>query len=514
VRVLIGAVGHESNTFTPFLTTLKDFYVVYGSNIFNRPLHRSSLEGIITTLRAHNVELVPTIAAGAMPGGVVERNAYEKFKRAVLQEAHDVDGVCLSLHGAMRAEGLDYCENDLLRDLRAKLGPMVENGVPITIALDMHANIVAEMIENVDAMVAYHTAPHIDTFETGVRAAEVLLKILEEGIQPKMGFAKIPFLLPGEMAQTLLDPMATMMKMVEEIEQHPDVLSASLANGHCWADIPDIGVAAVVVTRGNAELAQAEADRLATTFWERRAEFGVSAEAYSVEEAIEKAMAAEEATVFLSDSGDNPGAGGTTDVPVVLEKLLAKQATSVVVAGIWDVEAVEACAAAGVGQKVALSIGGKLDKRHGTPLEVTGKVRLLTDGHHYQGGVRRSPMRAKSGPIAVLNTDGVDIILSSTRLSFVDPVQLRSLGLEPLDYHIVVLKRGYLTAPFQTISERSILAFSPGATNCDVTQMEFRRVNRPIYPLDPDATWKPKRRFSYESIHHRPHPHRPGRWHA
>jgi len=498
MKVLIGAIGHESNTFTPFLTRPEDFYVLYGSNILNRPPHRSSLDGIVTTLQAHNVELVPTIAASAMPGGVVEHSAYETFKRAVLREADAscVDGVCLYLHGAMRAEGvdnehpLDHCENDLLRELRAKLGP----GFPITIALDMHANIVAEMAENVDAMVAYHTAPHTDAFETGVRAAEILLHILEEGIQPKMGFAKLPFLLPGEMAQTSLDPMATMMSMVEEIEQHPDVLSASLANGHCWADIPDVGVAAVVVARSDAELARAEANRLAAAFWERRAEFRVSAEAYPVEEAVEKAMAAEEPTVFLSDSGDNPGAGGTTDVPLVLERLLAKQATRVVVAGIWDAEAVEACAVAGVGQKVTLSVGGKLDKRHGSPLEVAGNVRLLADGYDYQGGVRRPATRTKPGPIAVLNVDGVDVVLSSTRLSFVDPVQLRDLGLEPLDYRIVVLKRGYLTAPFQAISERSILALSPGATNCDLTQMEFRRVNRPIYPLDPNATWRPNRK--------------------
>jgi microcystin degradation protein MlrC len=486
MRVLIGAIGHESNTFTPFLTTLDDFHVFYASEIFDRPWHRSSLEGIITTLQAQGVELVPTVAAGAMPGGVVERTVYERFKGAVLEKAQDVEGVCLYLHGAMRAEGLDYCENDLLRDLRAKLGPQV----PITIALDMHANIVAEMVEHVDAMVAYHTAPHTDAFETGVRAAEMLLHILGGG-QTQMGFAKIPFLLPGEMAQTALDPMASMMKLVEELEQHPDVLSASLANGHCWADVPDVGVAAVVVTTGDAELAQAEANRLAATFWERRAEFGVSAEAYPVSEAIEQAMSAPESTVFLSDSGDNPGAGGTTDVPIVLEELLARGATNVLFASIWDTTAVEDCATAGVGQKVTLSIGGKLDTRHGTPLEVTGYVRLLADGYSYQGGIRKPPMRTQAGPIAVLNVEGVDVILSSNRLSFVDPLQLRSLGLEPLDYRIVVLKRGYLTAPFQAISERSILALSPGATNCDVTQMEFRRVNRPIYPLDPDATWMP-----------------------
>ncbi|MDY6875814.1 MAG: M81 family metallopeptidase [Chloroflexota bacterium] len=501
MKVLIGAIGHESNTFTPFLTTLDDFYVRYGPTILSGSMYQGSLQGIIAMLRSHGVELVPTIDASAMPGGVVEQSAYEEFKQAVLQkaQANDIDGVCLYLHGAMRAEGLDYCENDLCRDLRAKLGP----DVPISIALDMHANIVAEMVKNVDAMVAYHTAPHIDAYETGIRAAEMLLQILEEGYRSKIGLAKIPFLLPGEMAQTSLDPMATMMKIVKEIEQHPDVLSASLANGHCWADIPDIGVAAVVVTKGDVELAQTEVSRLAAAFWERRAEFGLSAEAYPVEEAIEKAMAAGESgnhngcTVFLSDSGDNPGAGGTTDVPLLLEKLLAKQATSVLVAGIWDAEAVETCAAAGVGQTVTLSVGGKLDKQHGTPLEVTGRVRLLTDGHYYHGGIRRPPMmRAKSGPISVLNIDGVDVILSSNRLSFVDPIQLRSLGLEPSGYRIVVLKRGYLTAPFQAISKRSILALSPGATNCDVTQMEFHRVNRPMYPLDADATWKPQRRLT------------------
>jgi microcystin degradation protein MlrC len=487
MKVVIGAIGHESNTFTPFLTSREDFDIHYGPAILDRLWPHSSLAGIITTLHAKDVEFVPTVAASAMPGGVVERSAYEEFKQAVLDEAENVDGVCLFLHGAMRAEGLDYCENDLLRDLRTKLGAEV----PISIALDMHANIVAEMVRNVDAMVAYHTAPHTDAFETGVRAAEMLLEILKEGVQTEMGFAKIPFLLPGEMAQTALDPMASMMQLVAQIETHPDVLSASLANGHCWADVPDIGVAAVVVTKGDVRHAQAEANRLASTFWERRTEFAVSAEAYPVEEAVDRALAAQEPTVFLSDSGDNPGAGGTTDVPLLLETLLAKGATNVVIAGIWDIEAVRTCAAAGVGHQVTLSIGGKLDKRHGTPLQVTGCVRLLTDGHFYQGGIQRPPMRAKHGPIAVLNINGVDVILSSTRLSFVDPTQLRNLGLEPLDYRIVVLKRGYLTAPFQAISERSVLAFSPGATNCDVTQMEFRRVNRPMYPLDPDASWSP-----------------------
>jgi len=487
MRVLVGAIGHESNTFTPFLTTREDFRVLYGASILTADLGDSSLAGILQTLRDRGAEIVPTVVASAIPGGVVARGAYDEFKQAVLQDAHDVDGVCLFLHGAMRAEGADYAEDRLLHELRGALGA----DTPISVALDMHANIMPDMAKNADALVAYHTAPHDDTFETGVRAAEMLLMMLEEGIRLRVGFSKAPFLLPGEMAQTALEPMAGMMRLVAAIEQRPGVVSASLANGHCWADVPDVGVAAVVVTRDDADLAQSLAEELARTFWERRSKFGVSAEAYAPDEAIDAALAAPESTVFLSDSGDNPGAGGTTDVPLLLEKLLERGAENVLIAGLWDKVAVEACSAAGVGESVSLAVGGKLDTRHGSPLAVTGRVRLLADGQIYHGAVRQDPGRARVGPTAVLNVAGIDVILTSTRVSFEDPAQLRRLGLEPLDYRIVSLKRGYLTTPFQAIAPRAILAYTPGATNCDLTQMAFHRLRRPAYPLDPGMTWQP-----------------------
>jgi microcystin degradation protein MlrC len=487
MRVLVGAIGHESNTFTPFLTTRADFHILRGDEILQRPPGRSSLAGIMATLQAGGVELVPTVAAGAAPGGVVAREVYEEFKAALLAAAQDVDGVCLFLHGAMRAEGVDYCENDLLRDLRARLGP----GIPVSVALDMHANIVAEMAHSADALVAYHTAPHDDTYETGVRAAEMLLATLRGEARPVVGFSAMPFLLPGEMAQTALEPMAGMMRLVTEIESRPGVLSASLVNGHPWADIPEINVAAIVVARDDPALAQALARQMAAAFWARRTEFKVSAEAYPVDEAIDAALAAPESTVFLSDSGDNPGAGGTTDVPLLLEKLLARHATDVLFAGIWDAEAVAACQAAGPGRTVTLSIGGKLDRTGGQPVSVTGSVRTLSDGQAYRGGTRLEPGRARPAPTAVVNVAGIDVVLTATNVSFEDPTQLRSLGLEPLDYRIVVLKRGYLTTPFQAISPRSILAFTPGATNCAITQMRFQRLRRPCYPLDPAMTWTP-----------------------
>ncbi len=153
--------------------------------------------------------------------------------------------------------------------------------------------------------------------------------------------------------------------------------------------------------------------------------------------------------------------------------------------------AVEACISAGVGAEVSLSLGGKLDTRHGTPLDVTGRVRLISDGEYYWGGIREptSPCR-DAGQTVVLTVGGVDVIVTAERHSYVEPAQFHSLGIDPLAYKIVVPKRGYLTAPLEAISPHSILAISPGVTNCDVTQLDYRRVNRPMYPLDLDATWE------------------------
>ncbi|MGC9400043.1 MAG: M81 family metallopeptidase [Anaerolineae bacterium] len=485
MRILVGGIGHESNTFTPFKMELADFHPKYGAETLAPPLRHGAFGGIVETLQAAGHAPVPSVTAHAMPGGVVKQEVFEHLKDALLDAAHDVDAACIFLHGAMRAEDEDYCDTVVVRELRARLGP----DVPLTVALDMHGNVTQEMVEAADALVAYHRAPHTDAYETGVKTAEMLLQILRGEIMPEMGFARIPFLLPGEMAQTARDPMKAMMGRAEALEERPEIVSTTVANSHCWADIPDTGVSFVVVTDGDAALAQTEANRLAEAFWSRREDFGVSAEAYPMAEAVDAALAAPESTVFLSDSGDNPGAGGTTDVPELLRIMLEKNATNAVVAGLWDVEAVEACVRAGVGREVALTIGGKLDTAHGTPLPVKGTVRLISDGVTYVGGVREPHRRVEHGVMVVLSVAGIDVVLTAERVSFHEPAQLRALGIEPLAYDIVALKRGYLTAPFEAISPRSILAFTPGATNCILPELEFVRVKRPIYPLDEDAAW-------------------------
>ncbi|MGI6206805.1 MAG: M81 family metallopeptidase [Anaerolineae bacterium] len=482
MRILVASIGHESNTFTPLPTTWEDFTVAYGQDVFRRP--RGSLAGIIETLRAAGHEPVPTIAAYALPGGLVQRDAFEKLREGLLSGPDDVDGACIFLHGAMRAEGEDYGDTALLSALRQKLGPKV----PITVALDLHGNITAEMVADADALVTYRTAPHVDTFETGVRAAKLLLHALEGG-KLTMGFAKIPILMPGEMAQTNVEPMASLIAMLSETDAIPGVLSSSFTKTHCWADVPDQGVAAVVVTDGDDTLAQTEAERLAEAFWERRAEFATTVETYDVDEAIDVALKAEESTVFLSDSGDNPGAGGTTDIPYLLGRMIEKGVDSAAIAAIWDPEAVQECVAAGVGATVTLPIGGKIDTVHGWPVRVTGRVHVISDGRWYSQGVRREENAMDMGRLVVLSIGGIDVILSEKRVSIYDPEQMRAVGVEPLAYKMVAIKRGYLEPLFQAISPRSILVLTPGPTNCNVSALDYERVRRPMYPLDLDAEW-------------------------
>lgn len=486
MKILVGSIGHESNTFSPLPTRWADFTVIEGQALLEER-SEDSLTGIMDTLRDAGRDLLPSIKAYALPGGLVEREAFERLKQRLLSPAAEADAACLFLHGAMRAKGVDYGDTELLTALRAVLGPEK----PITLAMDMHANITEAMIHDANALVTYHTAPHIDRYETGQRAAQLLLETLSGEIRPAIGLSKLPMLLPGEMAQTSLDPMRSLMAQVEQIASRPGICACSLSKTHCWADIPDQGISAVVVTDGDPDKAYGEADRLTAAFWEQRAAFQLSAEAYGPAQSVQVALSAPEPTVFLSDSGDNPGAGGTTDLVVLLEALLEAGASDTLVAAIWDRPTYETCQAAGPGESVTINLGAKVNTAHGAPLHLSGCVRHLDDGAYDWQGQGETTYHGEMGPLAVLQVQGIDIVVSRDRVSMSRPAQLRALGLDPLAYKIVVLKRGYLTAPFQAISPRSILVLTPGPTNCDITQLAYHRVRRPIYPLNPDMTWAP-----------------------
>ena len=228
--------------------------------------------------------------------------------------------------------------------------------------------------------------------------------------------------------------------------------------------------------------ARQHAKRLAQAMWDQRYNFTFDMEvAASVDEAIERALAAPESTVFLADSGDNPTAGTPGDVPYFLTRLLAKGVPDAILAGIPDEAAARVCFEQGVGATVTVRLGGKLDRSHGEPVEVTGMVE-----HLYQPtpGVEEAAM-------ATLRVGGVRVLVTDLRKAFMSLTDFRKAGVEPLAHKIIVVKLGYLMPELRDAAPREILALSPGYSDMDFTRLPYRYVTRPIFPLDGDFAWQP-----------------------
>ena len=468
LRIAVGGIGHETNTFSTLATKLSDFRTVRGQSL---------LETVGVRVPS-DVEVLPTLWAWAMPGGLVERDAYLRLKGELIERlraAGRADGVYLVLHGAMEVVGVEKAEADLLQAVREVVGA----AVPISASLDLHANVTPSMVEMADVLTAYRTAPHRDALETRQRAFDLLVRCLREGIRPVSCLIKPPIVLVGEKAITDVEPTASLMRLAEEVERSPGMLTASALVGCAWSDVPHVTTSVVAVAERDAALARRQAERLASAFWARRQEFGFDVETGSIDECIDVALAALESTVFITDSGDNPTAGAPGDVPLFVERLLAKRVPDAVVAAIADAEAVSACRAAGVGATVTVAIGGKLDNVTAPPLWVTGKVQHL------------SATGAGEEDLAVLRVEGVDVILTARRRAFTEPSHFAEAGVDPLKRRIVVAKQGYLFAELRRIAPQALMALSPGLTDLAIERLPYRNLPRPVFPLDPDVRWSP-----------------------
>jgi microcystin degradation protein MlrC len=467
MRIAVGGISHETNTFSTLTTGLSEFFVRRGEKITQGPFWDA--------YRAQGIEFAPTLMAGAGPHGLVQRDAYETLKAELLERlerALPVDGIYLSLHGAMEVEAIGDGESDLVGAIRVRAGA----SVPIVASLDLHGNIAPAFVEAADLLTALRTAPHRDGEPTRRRALDHLVRCLREGIQPVATMIQVPVLLPGEFAVTEVEPARSLYGMLEEIEAVPGILDASLMIGCAWTDSPYTSVSVLVMAERDRQLAHQQAARLATAIWEQREAFGPDVATASPEEAVGQALSASESTVFISDSGDNVTAGGAGDMPLMAERLLAAGAPDAVVAGIADADAVAACARAGAGARLVLAIGGKLDQVHARPLEVTGTVRHLDP--------------PETPTLAVLQVDGLSLVLTADRRAFTTLDSFQRAGIDPLQRRIVVVKLGYLFPELRDHAPRAIMALSPGFTDLRVEAFPYRRVARPIYPLDRQMEWR------------------------
>jgi microcystin degradation protein MlrC len=474
LRVLIGGIQHESNTFCPILTSEEDFRVLRGEEI---------ITGIDWLEEAGklNIEIIPTIVAGASPSGMVKQEVYEKFRDEILEgarKAGPVDGVYLAMHGALHVEGYDDAQVDLITRLRDIVGDAIISG-----SFDLHGNISNSFARKLDIMTAMRTAPHVDGPETMERAWKLLTDALQEGYRPAVAHMNIPILIPGEKGITAVEPLKSLYGQLETISQEEGLLDASIFCGMPWTDVPRAGMSVQVIARDSSflDLARAELLRLASEIWSERTQLDFDVPAMDIDAAIETALSRTDSTVFITDSGDNTTAGAAGDVTYVLERLLSHGVPDAVFGGVVDPEAVLACENAGIGAEVELIIGGKIDTIFGKPLKIKGEIKFITPEEQ-----RDTNKRA-----AVVKVDNVLVVLLAERRSFTAPSDFADVGIDPLAHKIVVTKLGYLFAGLREIATYTIMALTPGFAYQVIEDLEYNHVRRPIYPLDPDMMWEP-----------------------
>jgi microcystin degradation protein MlrC len=484
MRIAIAGVGHETMNFSPISAGAEDFDVWREDEILAYPTIGDSVEQL-------QFEPVPILIANTrVPSGWVEEETYLDFRQEILaglERAGTVDGVCLVLHGAMLVENIWSGETDLVRSIRALVG----QDVLIAAMLDMHATLTEEFANKVDTWTGYRTAPHRDIDETLKRAFSLLTQSLRSGERPQPAFVRLPLLLQGEKATSRAEPMQGLLAMARQIQERPGILNAEVLVGNGWADSPHAGASVAVVAQDTEHLplARCEAKRLAQAMWDARQAFTFDMEVCdSVDKAIQRALDAPEATVFLSDSGDNHTAGTPGDATYFLSRLLDMNVPDAVLASIPDAQAATACFEAGVGAEVRLSLGAKMDTIHGNPVEVAATVE-----HLYDPASREEPGPAglREAAMVTVRVGGVRIVVTDLRKAFMVMEDFAKAGVDPLAHKIVVVKLGYLMPELRDAAPREILVLSPGYADMELTRLPYAYVTRPIFPLDRGFDWHP-----------------------
>lgn len=489
-RILVGCINHESNGFNPIITGINDFVIFRGKEVLTnglKPYYSST--GIIETIQKWGWEVVPAITARAVPNGLVDYNLYRELKKDFLEKIDEalkeapIDGICLGLHGSLKVQNIGPAEGDLLKAIREKLPH-----IPLTTALDMHATITDDIIKYCDGIVGYKTAPHIDCYETGVHAANLLKKAFEQNTKLFMGRVRIPMLVAGEKTETAAEPMKSLIEECIRAEKENNVLAASILLGYPWADCKDNGVNIITVSSVNQEEADKTAKKIALHFWEQRHNFKFRAEHYdsytSIKKAVEYIKTENAYPVFISDSGDNPTAGAAGDATECFEALLKFEKeiqnlpTKVLYSGFFDKPAVEKCFKAGEGNTASITIGGNWDTINGKKIPCNVKILKLVKNYDVY-----------EADIALVETKNILIVLTSKHIGFGDENLLPAVGIDPKNYCIVIVKLGYLEACFQDIASHAILAESKGCSNELLETLAYPGTPRPIYPLDKDMDW-------------------------
>ena len=484
--VAIGGIMHESNTFSDTPTDFEAFHTSVGDEIIGAwaDTHHE-MGGFIQGAAQNGYTLYPTLMAAATPAGRVTDAAFDRLTEMLIQRlktAPKSEGLLLALHGAMVVESYPDGDGELLRRLRA----VFPAEFPIVVTLDHHANVSEQMVNLSTALVIYKTNPHIDQGHRGLQAAALMHRILSEGITPTQSLSKPPMLLNILYQNTRAEPMRSILNAAAELESRDDVLVANVAAGYPYADVYESGPAFVIVTDNTRQLARKEAERLSEMLWNVRGQ--LTLDLPNAAAAVRQAINAEKQPVILVEMGDNIGGGSPGDSTIILAELLKQDAAEFVVV-LWDAESVQTCLRVGIGEEVALSVGGKTDTRHGKPVPIRGRVRLIHDGHFVETEPRHGGHKYHNqGLTAVVELAAPHralVVLTSRRQTPFSLHQLLSLGVQPQGMRIIVVKAAIAyRAAYEPIAGEIIEVDTPGLTAVNPQHFTYGHLRRPIFPLD------------------------------
>ncbi|MBP1989431.1 M81 family metallopeptidase [Paenibacillus eucommiae] len=493
MRIWVGGILQESNTFSPKKASMDDFYshIYFVGSELEKVTISNEFNGFRQAAAEVNAAYTPGFLCQAVSSGVFEKQSFEQLKellRQQVKQAIGCDGVYFALHGAMVAEGCDDVEGELIHEIRQVIG----SDIPLVISLDLHANVTQRMVGLVNGIVGYRTYPHIDFIETGYAAGKLLFSIVSKEKQPSIALRKIPMIVPAENSQTMRGPFADLWKEAEAGEQRGDSLATSLYPVQPWLDIEEMGSAIVVVGEDQAR-AEQEADRLAELFWNKRHEFDIKL--VQVSDIVQLALREKgEGPFVISDSADSPGAGSTGDSNYVLRQLLelGVQDQLSCLLTMVDAPAVDKAIAAGVGQQVELTVGHTLSPGYGEPFTVTGIVSIIGDGNFYfQGGTVAKNTQGHMGRCVVLKIGRISVLLKEMAVFTGDPGMYRSVGLEPLQADIVLVKSAnQFRADYEGISKHIYILDTPGSSTANLTSLTFHKLQKPFFPFEDNFNWK------------------------
>jgi microcystin degradation protein MlrC len=494
MRLALLGYYHETNTFSKTPTDYPQFErngILRGADLVRDHAEaQSTITGYLEVGKEPGVEVVPLYFTTTGPLGMISADAFERISAECLQLLKDNgpwDGILLVLHGAAVSERYHDADGEFARRVRALVGP----DMPIGISMDLHANLTPLLVENATVTNLYRTNPHLDARIRARECAEIIVRAVRGEVHPVSAIETPPLVVNIVKQGTDLEPMRGMMADVEAVLQWPGMLSASGVMGYPYADVPEMGMSFVAVHDGDPVAARKAAQWLARRAWERRAEY--VGDTPSADDALRYAMAAPKGPIVLMDVGDNIGGGSTADSTILLEAAQRLGVRSYLQT-LYDPEAVAACVASGVGTTKTLAVGGKTDEMHGSPVTVTGRVRLISDGKFEDPRPTHGGWRFFDGGTTVVleTTDDHTLVLTSTRIGNTSIEQMYSVGIWPEKKQVIVAKGvNSPIAAYGPIAAEIVMVNTPGVTSSDLSTFTYHHRRRPLYPFEEDATYPP-----------------------